>query len=220
MARGYYKKRKGYYTRKSKKNYGSVSKPIKKYVKKVMSKAIEQKHTDATWTAVPQSSTCAFLAITSLITQGVQYLQRIGDKIRLKKLKIRVQLDAADSSNAFRIIVFRWKQDTSTVAPTAADLLDLQYADGTQYCYLNPEGALVEKKPYEILWDKTYELILGTNTAVRNVFKTINLKDALLQFRGTSVNGVGHLYVMTVSDSGTATHPSITGVCTTYFTDA
>lgn len=230
MPRGYFKKRKGYFTRRAKKpTYASKAfvKKTKKVVKKMLAKELEMKHTDVTFTGVAVTATAQYTNLTSLIAQSIAATDaRIGDRIRLKKLMARLRLVYSDAAgNSMRIIIFRNKQD-SVLGMNDFKIFDVNFSANTANFYLNPiaskDLSADTPTPISVFYDRTFTLIPTDKSETQNVMFEINLKNALLQFDASSLNGAGHVYMCIVSDSTSAVggHPSVDGIIQTYYTDA
>lgn len=94
-------------TKKSQK----VPKSIKKYVKKEIKKEEETKYFDK---AVTVATNCdfagSFFQILTAVTQGVSDTQRIGDKLRIRALEVRLSTAYNGANAIMRCIVFQYLQ--------------------------------------------------------------------------------------------------------------
>jgi hypothetical protein len=153
------------------------------------------------------------------IPQGVTVSQRIGESIRLQRLRIRAKLGMTVSSNmAYRCIVFADKRQQNSVAPLVAQVLvsDLSVSP---YLVDNNDRWLILK-------DETIELnasFLNGDTSHSQVWD-IDCRNLPLDFAfgaGHSKNGVYMLLTADVLDnSGGGTKPAIADSVAQFFWEA
>lgn len=101
------------------------------------------------------------------IAQGAANNQRIGDKIDIKKLHLRWQVEMSQSEvyTTVRIMVFRWSENS---IPVPADILS---STSTVRSYLNTQ----ESHHFKMYYDRIFTLnIQGNSTMSGQVNKIIN----------------------------------------------
>lgn len=145
-----------------------------------------------------------------------------GAHIQAKGIHIRGELACGDVSNAIRIIVFQWMDDTP---PTAATILDNGGILGTvdaPYATRNWSN----RPLYKILRDDLCVLqanngITGGNGFVKIIDYYIKTKKISKTFYAATTVAVqkGGLYLLALSDSGAVTHPQIIFTSEIVFTD-
>jgi len=148
------------------------------------------------------STTATFYDLTQ-VPQGTTFRSRVGAQIRLHKLIIRMFFNGADTTNRFRVIFFKWKMSDTSDQPTTSELLiDPNFPITTPILAYSPSR-------FKILSDMTFNLV--TNNWQGALSKVVSFSAAQLGLAQYDVGvntGVGHIYVMVVSDSGASTHPA------------
>lgn len=171
--------------------------------------------------------TTATITDLSTIGQGVTRDDRVGDRLQLIKLTWRNKIIAstggllasADAYDTVRVILFRWWDDSAVNPPLLGNILK-QGAGGTDYTVasLNVD----DKEQYTILMDETvvvYNTTVynGTALTVEPGFGHVAIQNRTLPLRGdkhiyynnNANTGVGHVYVLYVSDSAFTPHPTM-----------
>ncbi len=153
-------------------------------------------------------------SITKLTTipQGDTDSTRDGDHIKLTKLWMNVAVTYADASNVVRVIVFRWNQDDSSVAPTVNDITQSLSA----YSPIHRDNERAHK--FDIIFDKMFG-VANVGPGIATVEWRRPLKSQIA-FQATANTGTGHLYVYIISDSSAATHPGVNLISRVYYTDS
>lgn len=109
-----------YRSRKAKTTKKTDKRSLTKLVRNVMLRQAEDKHfyVNSGTTAVTYLSSAAIIPLTQ-IGQGVSDNERIGDQIRLNKLRLHIRLVAQASNilTVFRFIVFRYKPLATVTMP-------------------------------------------------------------------------------------------------------
>lgn len=137
---------------------------------------------------------------------------RLGDKIRYKSLWLNWSASAGDATNLFRMIIFKWKENTAVATPTVGDILQQHSAtpSGPNLVLSNYVSSDAKRKKFKVIYDKTVTLTTsGTNQVVRlsKTFKESQLGS--FDFNGTASTGIGKLYFFMISDSGAVAHPQV-----------
>lgn len=153
--------------------------------------------------------------------QGTTSVTRLGDKIELKELHLRVYFQmpnydgvhATDTKTAIRMIVFQWYENTTFRFPTVADIVKVSSAGGNAQQFTAPYNH-VQQSLYQILYDKTHRLLLNSNGGLTDSnsnlvvpLKLKNFRRKVQQFMpaGDAANGMNQLFLLLISNSTTAT---------------
>lgn len=200
-----------------------------------MGKAVEhQSYTNAGSATV--SNACSLVKV-STIPSGYVDSDRKGSQVNLQSFEMRYDLVVGDTYNNFRVIVFRWYQDDGSIAPTLGDIID--DTGGAGYRYLAPYNHQQRSK-YHIMYDSSSLLAntLSFNSTgsvqstsnqsswVESVklkhFKVVGKKlgRKTINFDGSTTTGLGHIYVLWISDSNVVPNPGYNYVSRIMYTDA
>lgn len=152
----------------------------------------------------------------SAISQGDGYNQREGDIVTLSKAVLRLTITSGPTTNAFRVIIFRWLEDSVTV-PTVADLLLPGYA-GTADAPRAPLvfGALREK--FNVLHDKLYGLAYNSRDIIQ-ITKNIYFKNSKVRYSPGITSGRSNIFMLQISDDGISTYPTSAWTWELYYKD-
>lgn len=147
------------------------------------------------------------------IGQGTGVGQRVGDKIMIKRIQLKVTVTVGDGLNTYRILMVRFGH-----CPTAnlgiQNVLE-NYNNTTPFQIMSFFKRNAPSK-YEILWDSGVQSVVGnasTNTLpyTSRTIKNYNVvrkykKGKLVQYSasGPSTETNGFIYVVAVSDSAIA----------------
>lgn len=207
----YYKK--NYKGRKGRK-VATVQK-VRKIVKSIVAHNTELKYFD---TAAANSVDYAgsFYDLTAL-AQGDTDVTRDGDKLTLRKLKAKLSISLGDTTNLFRIVYFRWKQNNISVTPTQSYFSN-PYTNNIN-CTYAPQNWDTHDN-FQILYDRTFTL--NTYTHPQRLI-TVNLKLSKLPkvaYDAGSTSGNNHIYLYLVSDSAAAVHPTVNMINRISFVDS
>jgi hypothetical protein len=155
----------------------------------------------------------------SAIPQGVTVSQRVGETIRLQRLRVRAKMGMTTSSNmAYRCIVFADKRQQNSVAPLVAQVL---VSDLTVSPYL-----IDNNDRWLILKDETIELnaTFLNGDQSHSIIWDIDCRNLPMDFAfgaGHSKNGVYMLLTADVLDtSGGGTKPAIADSVAQFFWEA
>lgn len=161
-------------------------------------------------------------------SQGDRDSDRIGDKIRIDSFHLRMimyppNLSLNKESNFVRVIVFQWYQDTTVTVPVTTDILSIPNPSvGYVIAHYRHDGIGTK---FSILFDKVYTMTNnedGGQYSQIYINKRISLKYAKrhVQFVSGGLNGMNHLFMLCISDSGVSNHP-YGDICTRiHYTDA
>lgn len=167
-----------------------VSEAVRQYVSKRVAKAGERKHVDASGSGtVGTQATLPFDVYFCGLDAGTGENQRIGERVKLDRMRLKIWLIAADSTNRLRVIVYR-KTKCQTTLGTTVD-------------------AWADPNLWQILHDQAVTVDLATHqTQVINVDMPLS---GIVQFNGNAYTDAvsGQIWMHVVSDSTVTTHPSI-----------
>lgn len=200
---------------KKRKPKGSkLNKRQTRQVKRIVGNNIESKVADST--ILTTFDAAGTFIVLSKPAQGDAYNERSGDVIKAQRLTWRLQTTVADNTNIVRVIIFKWNLDNNITGPSTTAVLEtlnvLAYVD---------YQALQQSK-VQILHDRTYAL---STEARPNMILTGSLYGKKLGkkkigFNQGATTGIGHYYMMVISDSVASPHPGISGFFRLTFTDA
>lgn len=183
----------------------------KAYVNRKLIKGVEIKHKDHD-SDTTASTTPVFVSLTAF-SAGTGDNQRVGSAVQPHSLEVTLQMSEADNTNVFRVIFFQWLGDDGDNPPTQADLLATTGDAISQRQYHR-------RKQYRLISDQIYSSSNTGNSnqlVVRKRFKLKNYKQC--RFDGSTTDGNNMIYMMYMSDSGAATHPTFNYRCRLFYTD-
>ena len=185
---------------------------VKSYVRRAIGRAAEVKFTTAkATTSVDVTPTLVALGNCA---QGNTGGTHIGDVTTIVNMELRYYLTVADLNNLLRVIVFKWKPNMGYIAPTGGDILK----DAASYPLISAyeeDG----NDQYSIIYDRLHRMVSGTSTAQGQGSFMISGKAWKQEYLTGSSNCSNNLYLLVVSDSGVAVHPTITWYSRVGFTD-
>lgn len=195
----------------------TVMSKVAKLVDRKIAKNTELKFIDLS-SAAQTVSDAGLITDLTQIGQGDHDDQRTGDKVTLKSLDLRMNFVAGDATNVMRLIIFRWKQYSGSVAPTQAQLMEY----GTAVGIIAPLSTYHHdfRGAFQVLHDKTIYLNAVSKPQVgHRVFLDLK-KLPKINFVSTGTTGQNKIYMYLVSDSAAATHPNINIIVRTNFVDS
>lgn len=178
--------------------------------KKQIRKTSEWKHHTSTVSASVDSAGSVF--DLSTVAQGDTDTSRDGDTIFASSVIIRGFITTQDTFNRFRVIFVQWKAPVITIADvlivTAGHEVDSMY---------NTDKA----QQYKIMFDRTYTLNPNYSGGVRThqLINKLRFSSRRMQFSAGTLTGNNKLYMICISDSSVAAHPTIDLVTKLNFRD-
>ena len=171
----------------------------------------------------------------SVIAQGVQDAQRIGEKVSLEGIRLNYRLLCGDEHNTVRVMLVQFLEDSAYTTIDMSNILNPAAISPLTalHRYLGPPTV-------RVLYDRVHGLVgdgvtsggSGT-TAVIAPYGPRSLTDLVkvwiprkrlrrLEYQGTTVEGEGKLYLVLLSDSAAISlvHPSISYDCVVSYKDA
>lgn len=183
----------------------------KSYVKNVLKRTIETKIYDVISYVSP--TTAGIITDLSTISQGVTAKDRVGDVIAPMYLDIRYVITDADTTQLFRVMIFKWHADDASDAPQLNELLQ----DTAGYGCISPLK-WEDKERFTVLYDK--RIVIRLPSVIQEGHSKRIKISGKTNYNGSSTTGSGHIYALFLSDSGVAPHPSILFYGRLYYKDA
>ncbi len=153
----------------------------------------------------------------SQIVQGLDYLNRVGDSIKLQSITFnyRIFKNTTATSSVVRILLVR-DLDCQGATPSVGDVLQ---SVGTATAPLTPHDWL-NRKRFTVLYDRLATVNSTGDSSFTGVFNTAH--EGHILYLGTAANaasqGKGSMFVVCVSDETTNT-PTIAFYSRLEFTD-
>lgn len=195
-----------------------------KALRKYLSKRTEHKYKDTLQAYMVENSSGSIKQLSNM-DRGILDYERIGDTAMPSFLDIKGQIHGYDTTNCFRIVVFRWKGDSNQVYPTPNLILQPTCIgnDFAPYANYYHDG----RKMFDILASKRFSLLGSTDAS--NYVKQFSMKIKLrykpkaIQYTNSSAgvnHGINNIFILTISDSSTVNDPAITYVARLSYTDS
>jgi len=193
-------------------------------------KAFEETKYFDNFTSDPSATTPTFQLLT-LIPQGVQQSQRVGDKIMLKGLDVDIiahyNFSAAvyvqDYYNNLRIDFMRWRVQSSIATPSTAEIYQSVGSFGVQspFNYETRKNYTILKSVRACLTGYADSVTVNAVPTSNSVFKTkmtVRLNTPIV-FDKASTNGDGEIWSIQYSDT-VVNPPRIEIMTRVWYTDA
>lgn len=152
---------------------------MKKYVKSSISRRIEDKYIlqdGAVLNPIPFTGATTLLSHSPAISQGTGIANRIGDKIKLKDLNLRMHFATPSTYNSFvRVLIVQYKEQDGRDL-VAADVMNTSAGYGP-IRPLHPPQVLHEK--VRVLFDKVYQVESTGNVTADENHKVVVIKKRL-----------------------------------------
>lgn len=172
----------------------------------------EKKYYDRSLSGTTYDWSGSIVSLTN-IAQGSTDVTRDGDSIYLRSCRVVGDITAGDTTNMFRVIIFQWFDDTT---PVYTDILSSVY-QGTVNCVNSPYHH-DQRKHFNVMYDKRY-LLDSSDPNVMFDTKYMRPAKRKVHFSAGGTTGSNELFILFMSDSGAATHPSVNFVARTTFND-
>lgn len=193
----------------------------KKVTKRIINQQIERHYFDTEQDNTVSSSGSIYELSGTTVGDGDT--QRTGDRITIKSLQIRGNVNLGDATNIVRIIVFQWLADSGAALPDASTDILQSTTVGTANAPFGMYSKDFAGYTWVPLYDKTIQLT--TQDDAKLFYVNISAKNfkgkarPYIQYQGSGQNGVGNLFMAVYSDSGAITHPGINFVARLRFTN-
>lgn len=182
----------------------------KKQVKQMILSDQELKHFEFSISPVAISYSGSIYSLTD-IPQGDDDQSRDGDTLKLYDVQSRYSIVVGDATNIMRVLIFKWDAPST---PTVAGVIE--DAGGNPYSALS--SIRHDARQYlHILHDRLHT-VSTSNSIVHNVVWQ-KLKGSI-QYQTASTTGSRKVYLLIISDSAAATHPTFTAYNCVRFTDS
>lgn len=210
-----------------------LSKRQKNEVKTLISRRSELKFKIQNQSSTAISSTASIAAIF-VVGQGISDQQRIGDSLNwCGTLELNLQVvnglgATGDNYSNVRVILFQWHPSTTDYVPVTSDILLAGPST-------NPDIHSVynhdNRQLYTIIHDKVYRTMGNVNTT-NSVVTTLTSTGVMqiriptkrlqkkAQFTGGANTGTNQIFMIQVSDSALATHPTTTWAGKVFYRDS
>jgi len=169
--------------------------------------------------SIPQTAvdfTGSLVDFHATIAQGDTDITRDGDQLWTRSFEFNYISIGVDTTNAMRILIFIWKP-TST--PVVTDIL--AFGNGTNVAPGSPYNH-DRRSDFYILYDALHSYSLGGPDCISKKILIYKIPTYLrkAQYVNQGTVGANHIYVLFISDSAAATHPTIAYNSKLNFTDA
>lgn len=208
------------YRKRTKNNFDKrVAKVAKQVVARELADEVELKsYQRSEVVGQPITNAGTRFSLTDLIPIGDTSAQRSGDKVKLKSVFVRMQVNASTTASYdnVRIIVFRWN---SKGTPTVSDILALTTNVNIRHLsQLNHDN----RSLFQVKMDQTF-IVSDYNNAdlpavVIDKFYIQNIGDGFWEI-GSVTPVKGHLHMIVISDSS-VNNPEFSMTARVRYTDA
>lgn len=197
---------KNYYGRR-KRHGKKPSKRLTQQVNQILAakeaKEVELKYRDREYTGSAGIDTAGVILPLSDPQTGTSTSQLIGRTFLIKSILVRYQLFVADSYNSVRVIIFRWNNNS---IPTVPDVLE-DYSTSATAGPLSPIR-IENSSNIQVLYSNIFALSQGVvDTSVDKLYIQKNIR---AEYNDDGSKGIGHVYMLIVSDSIAVSHPTYT----------
>lgn len=199
----------------------SLATKVKK-LSQIVYKTIENKQIE-NYGSAAFSDTGSAWEVPLSIAQGVSDQERTGDSVLLTKMSYNIMVDRADSHNRCRLLIVESMNGNEELQ--ISDVLT--YTNTTLYGDMQLASPYTTKsstnKRYKVHLDKMFEIGSSSMKNTR-VFKGV-IKfpkgGKVVHYDGTATSPTDHRFtIMVISDSTTASHPTIKYVIRQTFKDS
>jgi hypothetical protein len=192
-----------------------------KKLEKTLYPSIEKKSRDVRATVAPISSSGYNNQPMFQLEQGDEKNQRVGDKVCLTEHRFKCLVKKADGNNLMRIIL---AVTPSTTALSIGSVLEYgNYTTDAEQVFISPYKRVpsTAENTYQILYDKVVNL--NDDQASFEIDKRIKCgkygKQVSFNSAGSVMPENYHLCLLAISDSTAASHPTISYVLRSKYTD-
>lgn len=191
-------KRRGKYAN-TKRRGGPLTLAQVKAVQRIHDKGIPKKYVDTELLNIDTDSVPVLTKLT-MPSQGSTDDDRIGDRIRVKSIQMRLSSYLSSVLSVQRYILIQWLQDDAVAAPVIGDILEDQTL-GSEISLYNVNGS----SKYRVLWDSMVTNKSGNSTTRYFLHKICKPKQAKIRFNEGANTGFGHFYLISMGNQGDTT---------------
>lgn len=202
--------------RRHKRSYGKKRyvakrrfKRFQRKVRSVIKTTAERKNVDSAQSGAIDRVGAFFNLGLDGLPQGTSTQSRIGNEIEIKSINIHGYITCADAFNYFRIIVFQWRKDATSLTVPNQILFNNNFSGFTWLSFYAKEYA----GDFRILKDKTFhmELTPGPLTLPFHwlIKKRFNKNIRYNSQIGGNLTVKDSIFILCISDSALSPHPNI-----------
>jgi len=181
-------------------------------------KEVEYKVTDSTTTAGNVTSTGTVVNLLASLTRGDDYINNfLGNRINPAGIQVRYAFRSGDPSNIMRVLIFQWMDSTT---PVVSGILQTPATCQSAILVSN-------RTNINVLHDRIYQ---GSETyaGALSYFDSVPSKSVYIKGKnifpvefqaGANTIQKGGLYMLLISDSGAAVHPTASWYTRVTFAD-
>jgi len=186
-------------------------------VKALIAKKEELKQFD-TYESIGVSSSGAVTDL-SVLVQGAAPSNRDGGVISAKSIRLNCYSVLADTTNMCRWVVFQWTGNDANDAPSVSEVINTgALGSGLQFMdMLYPTNGPTN---FRVLLDITHNLDANHEQMYTQHLVKIPPRLSKITYGAGVTTGVNHVYLIRISDSTAATHPTMVIYSRLYFTDS
>lgn len=188
-------------------NYKKVPKTTKSYVNRVVNQRIDKEETDISLFDAPITNTSGVIDLTQAIYTN--NLLKEYTEVKNMSMEFRMRIDPRQSDGTYRIIIFKWKDDTAHYAPSADDILQIEDV-------VSPYVKQDLRSKFSVILDKTFShggatISGGTGFGFPQKYHKFTFYKRLgnSQFNNIFTTGVGsnHYHILFVGSTKTTDPP-------------
>lgn len=191
----------------------ALSNRQKSQVKRLVNTGREKKYEQANGSLLPPTTGLMVDLFTPL--QGDTADTRTGDDVQLNNIKIKYHVNpTGDPTNVVRVILFQYKLNSGYHVPIMADVLETAGNVDSDYKREKAYGCKILYDRRHAVGTATNGVALGfINIPARRLIKHVSFNPAL----GAGQNKI---YMLVMSDSAVAAHPTVDYYSMIEYTDA
>jgi hypothetical protein len=136
------KKRVAYYKKATR-----VPKTTKSYVNRVVNQRIDKEETDLSLIEAPITNSSGIIDLTQAIYTNNPLKEYT--EVKNMSMEMRMRINPRQADGTYRIIIFKWKDDTAHYQPSADDILQIEDV-------ISPYVKQDLRSKFSVLMDKTF----------------------------------------------------------------
>lgn len=193
-----------------------------KLIKQTTVKLAEKKYRLSTSNGGQTVDATGTVTCISNIPQGDSDEERIGDQIYLRSIEVMWDAVVYDTYNFLRLMIIQWfPQVTDTSGTSPISIANNILFDGTSDVEnYNMPYYHDNRYQFRVLYDKTITVNTDMPATRRHHFHITKGFKRKIQYYGSSTtNGMNQIFVIKISDSTAASHPTINSAFKLNFSD-
>jgi len=189
------------------------SKQVSNVVKSILGQGLQKKYVNVA--SVTQAFTSSLSNDHCATPIGTTEQQRIGNRIHVKHFSLRFQVILGDTTQIVRLLVFRWRPDTGSDAPSLSEIVT---DTGSNTRSVLAPFLMQNPSRFDILVDRLYSMDAYHQTFVDRVELPLNF---YASYTSNGVNtGQNHIFTFWMSDSTALPNPTVSFESQLVFEDA